>query len=259
MILVIVYNVIFFVFAELPMSQKDTIYTESVQEITPFEFNERVAKVFTDMIQRSVPGYHNCIAMLSVLAREYAQDGSQLYDLGCSLGAGMLALKSGLSVEDYHLVGIDNSADMIKRCENNLASEISSQHYTLLEEEIQNTDIDNASVVVLNFTLQFLPLKDRTELIQKIHAGLNPGGVLIISEKVRAEACQQALWQQLHEQFKRLNGYGEMEIAAKRTALENVLLPETEQTHMQRLMDAGFEHPVRWYQCFNFSSFLAIK
>jgi len=120
--------------------------------------------------------------------------------------------------------------------------------------------IQNAAIVVINFTLQFLPQADRSALIQHIYAGLKPGGILILSEKfITADTVTNDLLIDLHHDFKRANGYSELEISQKRSALENVMKPDTLAEHQQRLKAAGFSSQTLWFQCFNFCSMLAIK
>jgi tRNA (cmo5U34)-methyltransferase len=126
--------------------------------------------------------------------------------------------------------------------------------------DIQNIDISNASVVVMNFTLQFIPLPERKEIMAKIYNGLNEGGCLILSEKLAfPDADENETQIDLHHAFKKSNGYSDLEIAQKRSALENVLIPETQETHLQRLKETGFSQVFPWFQCFNFASFIAIK
>jgi len=150
---------------------------------------------------------------------------------------------------------------MIERCRANIASEESGEAAVdLLCADIRDVSIDNASVVVLNYTLQFVPLEQRAEIIAHIYQGLLPGGVLLIAEKIRfADAGIEQRMLDLHHAFKRANGYSDLEISQKRSALENVLVPETITDHMERLTRSGFEQPQVWFQCLNFISILAIK
>jgi len=118
----------------------------------------------------------------------------------------------------------------------------------------------SASVVVLNFTLQFLKPENRDKIIKNIFAGLLPGGILILSEKVKFEEDgKQTILTDWHHAFKKANGYSDLEIAGKRTALENVLIPETIGQNITRLKEAGFSNVHQWFQCFNFISLVAIK
>lgn len=225
-----------------------------------FRFDERVAKVFPDMIRRSVPGYGEIISLLGLFAQQYGQANSNIYDLGCSLGASTLALRERISVAGCHLIAVDNSEAMIEQCEKNLQRLDSHIDVDLHCADIRDIEISNASVVVLNFTLQFIPQQERTVLIQKIYDGLLPGGILILSEKVAFDfAAEQQQQQALHIAFKQANGYSELEISQKRAALEQVLVPETLAVHRRRLKNVGFDSANVWFQCLNFASIVATK
>jgi len=244
----------------------DRIFANPLAAIEDFRFDDAVVAVFPDMIKRSVPGYTAIISMIGELAGRYAQPASQCYDLGSSLGAATFAMRHNVRAEDCRIISVDNSPAMVQRAEKLLeqdeAREAEGQHIPveLLCEDILQTPIENASVVVLNLTLQFIALDERAPLIEKIYRGLRPGGVLILSEKVCfADPQHQALMTELHHNFKRANGYSELEIAQKRSALEKVLLPESLATHQQRFRQAGFSSADVWFQCLNFASMLAIK
>jgi tRNA (cmo5U34)-methyltransferase len=219
-----------------------------------------VAAVFPDMLQRSIPGYNAIISMIETLTSRFAQSGSNLYDLGCSLGASALSMLQGLQVDDCRIIAIDNSAAMIDRCLENAAKLTTKVPVDFICADIDAVNIENASVVVLNFTLQFIAPEKRCGLLKKICDGMLPGGVLVLSEKVRFENQQvDELLIDIYHAFKKANGYSELEISQKRSALENVLIPETVKTHRDRLIRAGFSSAEQWFQCFNFMSMLAIK
>jgi tRNA (cmo5U34)-methyltransferase len=240
------------------MTKPDTLYSTPHASLARFAFDEHVVEVFPDMIQRSVPGYATIIAMTGVMAGRYAQSGSNCYDLGCSLGASTLAMAREIEELDCQIIGVDNSSAMIARCQHYIAD--LPQAVILRCESIQDTQISNASVVVLNFTLQFVPADERAALIQEISDAMRPSGILILSEKIRfSDPHLQELNTDLHHAFKRANGYSELEVAQKRNAIEDVLVPETLQQHQQRLRDAGFSSIDVWFQCFNFASLVAIK
>lgn len=240
-------------------SGKDRIYARPLERVGGFVFDDSVAAVFDDMIRRSVPGYAMTLSLMPLIAKRYAQEQTRIYDLGCSLGAGLVAIGNG-SPESTTLIGIDNSQPMLDRCQSNLAQAIEKQAWELRCVDILDTPIENASVVLLNFTLQFIPVERRLELLKSIASGLKPGGVLLLSEKVRFAdpKTQQDLFN-LHHDFKRDNGYTDLEISQKRSSLDNVLMAETIETHKSRLSEAGFDHCETWLQCFNFVSMLAIK
>lgn len=237
---------------------KDTIYRSKNKPVKPFEFNKRVVDVFPDMIERSVPGYPLTISMIGVMADDYVQEGTNVYDLGCSLGAVSLAIEQGLKNKKCNIKAIDNSQAMIDSCKENIPNESNNIEFIL--NDVLDTEIINASVVVMNFTLQFIPVEQRKNLIEKIYSGLLPGGVLILSEKVIFDDdVENKTMAHLHHHMKELNGYGKLEIASKREALEDVLVPESIDTHSQRLNTSGFCRTFIWLKCFNFVSFVAIK
>ena len=232
-------------------------------EIEPFRFDKKVVSVFEDMINRSVPGYASVIAMTGALAAKFAQDNSTVYDLGTSLGAGTFSIADQVK-SDIKIIAVDNSQAMIDRLCERLA---------MRSQEIQNgpsihcklADISTMSFVpsrfiALNYTLQFMPLSQRQQLLQKLFDCLLPGGALLISEKIHfADEAHDELMKALHEDFKHRNGYSKTEIAGKRRALENVLVTEPLGTHVERLRALGFKSVDVWFQCFNFCSLLAIK
>ncbi len=239
---------------------KDTLYSSPLGAISSFQFDESVVKVFPDMIQRSVPGYHTIISAIGLLANQYAQENSTCYDLGCSLGAATLSMRHQILKQDCKIIAIDNSEAMTLQLETNLIHDKGNINVEVLCADIRNCTIKNASVVVLNFTLQFIPIEDRLKFLKKIYLGLLPGGMLILSEKLMFDDVrQQELQTQLHHTFKKAQGYSDLEVSQKRSALENVLLAETLITHQQRLSQAGFSSAEVWFQYFNFASMIALK
>ena len=239
---------------------RDKLYADTLDEPGQFAFDDSVASVFPDMIKRSVPGYTTIIAMTGLLAGRYAPAGSKIYDLGCSLGASTLAMRQHIHHRDCEIIAIDNSPAMLQRCQNIIDTDTHELPVSLVCADIQDVAIENASVVVLNFTLQFIDRGLRDSVIQAIYDGLHPGGIMVLSEKVSFEDEHlDQLNIDLHHQFKRANGYSDLEIAQKRTALENVLLPETLNQHKQRIARAGFSSCDVWFQCFNFASLIALK
>lgn len=238
----------------------DQLFATPHARIEEFAFNEQVARVFDDMIDRSVPGYRTVIALSALLAAQYAQPGSNCYDLGCSLGATTLAMRHRIPHTTCRIVAVDNAPAMLERFHHLLEQDDGPIPVEIVLDDMVRVPLVQASVVVLNFTLQFLNLDQRYPLLERIYQGLNPGGALVISEKTfELDRSHQQQLDEWHIAFKRANGYSDLEISQKRTALENVLIPETSATHLQRLRDVGFGAPRQWFQCFNFSSFVAVK
>ncbi|CAM3675554.1 tRNA (cmo5U34)-methyltransferase [Vibrio aerogenes CECT 7868] len=242
------------------MSYKDTIFSAPIDKIGDFTFDARVAEVFPDMIQRSVPGYSNIISAIGMMAERFARPHSNIYDLGCSLGAATLSVRRHIQHEGCKIIAVDNSQAMVERCRLHVDAYRAETPVDVIQADIREVNIDNASVVVLNFTLQFLPPDDRYQLLNQIYQGLNPGGVLILSEKfVFPDDKANTLLIDLHHDFKRANGYSELEISQKRSAIENVLQPDSIETHKARFHDIGFSSFDVWFQCFNFGSMFAVK
>jgi tRNA (cmo5U34)-methyltransferase len=236
---------------------RDNLFNANI-DIADFRFDKEVVEVFDDMVRRSVPGYDSMIQMIGLIARMYGQDNTNYYDLGSSTGAISLAIALNNKHQKNTFFAIDNSEEMVSKCKQNLESKIDNLQATCAD--INQIHIENASIVVLNLTLQFIDVKDRSNLIKKIYEGLNPGGVLIISEKIHFEDKEtQDQITNLHIDFKKENGSSELEIANKRQAIENVLITDTKAIHIERLKDSGFKDTSCFFQCLNFVSFLSVK
>ncbi|MGA9575589.1 MAG: carboxy-S-adenosyl-L-methionine synthase CmoA [Lysobacterales bacterium] len=240
--------------------EQDNLFAKSRALTSGFRFDEQVVKVFPDMITRSVPGYELVVPMIGMLARRYAQPDSHIYDLGCSLGAASLAMSLAVRSAGTRIIAVDNSEAMVSRCRENVTEKGGTVPIDVRLQNMLETPVENASVVVLNFTLQFLDIDQRQSLIDRISAGMRAGGALILSEKIcfedEQEQTDQTAW---HHEFKRAQGYSELEIAQKRNALEDVLRPETEASHLRRFQLAGLSRQHRWFQCFSFTSYIAFK
>ncbi len=241
----------------------DTIYRD-IEGDGPFRFDDAVARVFPDMLRRSIPGYTATIEAIGSLAARYVQANTNCYDLGCSLGAATLAMRQGIRRPGCRIIAVDSSAAMIRRCRETIEEEdrrsSSETAVELLEADMRNVEIRDASMVVINYTLQFLPEADRDGLMTRICAGMRDGGLMLLSEKVVDENTEmERLLVDLHHEHKRRNDYSAMEIARKRAALEDVLIPETVAAHRRRLKKAGFRHSAIWLRYFNFVSIIAIR
>ena len=236
---------------------RDNLFNANI-DIADFRFDKEVVEVFDDMVRRSVPGYDSMIQMIGLITRMYGQENTNYYDLGSSTGTTSLAIALNNKHKNNQFFAIDNSEAMVNKCQQNLKSKI--DNLQAICSDINQIHIENASIVVLNLTLQFIDVKDRSNLIKKIYEGLNPGGVLIISEKIHFEDKEtQDQITNLHIDFKKENGYSELEIANKRQAIENVLITDTKAIHIERLKDSGFKDTSCFFQCLNFVSFLSVK
>jgi len=243
---------------------EDRIYADDETGDEPFRFNADVAQVFPDMLHRSIPGYAASLEAIGSLAARYVTTGTNCYDLGCSLGAATIAMRQGIRVPDCKIFAVDNAPAMIERCEELIATDNeapgSRTPVEILLRDIRDVTIANATMVVMNYTLQFLDSAGRDALLQRIFDGLRPGGLFLLSEKVvDTDPHMETLLVDLHHEHKRRNDYSELEISRKRAALENVLIPETVAAHRKRLDRAGFAHSGVWLRYFNFVSIVAIK
>ena len=239
--------------------KRDNIFSDPLGEVKDFSFDETVVSVFPDMIERSVPGYSTVVAISALLTARFSQPDTALYDLGCSLGASSFAMARSAAA-GCRLCAVDNSPAMMAQFQQRIAGQSLATPIDFLCADICDIEISNASVVTLNYTLQFIAREKRQALLQKIQRGMVDGGVLILSEKLAFdEPAVDELFVDLHHEFKRANGYSDLEISQKRDAIEAVLLPESLATHQQRLRDCGFRRVAVWFQCFNFASLVAIK
>ena len=241
-------------------SKIDQLFSTPIDKLGDWTFDEKVAEVFPDMVQRSVPGYSNIISMIGMLAERFVQPNSMIYDLGCSLGAATLSIRRNIKHENCHIVAIDNSLPMVERCKRHIDAFKANTPVDVICDDICNIQMQNASMVVLNFTLQFLTPESRQQVLNKIYQALNTNGILVLSEKFSfTDSTIDDLLFNMHHDFKRANGYSELEISQKRNMLENVMLTDTIEIHNERLTKAGFTHINTWFQCFNFGSIIAIK
>jgi tRNA (cmo5U34)-methyltransferase len=239
---------------------KDRIYREPQAPLPPFEFNTAVVDVFDDMIHRSVPMYAEIIRRQARIVEQAYRPGTRIYDLGCSTGNLAQALCARMPAGSFDMVAVDSSRPMLKELEKRFAATGRSADVRGICADIREVALERASVVVANFTLQFVPLADRAPLLQRIHAELVPDGLLLFSEKIiHPDRRLSDLQVNFHHLFKRENGYSELEISQKREALENVLVPETVQAYNDRLCRCRFSGIDIWLKWFNFCSWICIK
>lgn len=230
-------------------SPRDRLFDEP-RQLVDFAFDEAVAGVFPDMIRRSVPGYETVVALTGLLAARHLGKGGRCYDLGCSLGASTLAVLRAMGTNPCEVIAVDSSAAMLEEARR--VPEFDDR-VEWLEADVREVEVDRARVVILNYVLQFLPPEDRLLLLRRVRGGLTNGGVLIVSEKIAAGD----FFDGLHLDFKRANGYSELEVSQKRAALENVMRIDTEETHLARFRAAGYGAARVWFRCLNWASFVA--
>ena len=239
---------------------RDTIFSTRSTTLGDFAFDEQVAGVFDDMIHRSVPLYEEVQEASANLARAFVQPVSTVYDLGCSTGTTLIALCRAIEDTSIRFVGVDSSAPMLTRCREKLSAAGCEERVALIEADLLDVQTDEASVVLLNYTLQFFPPEKRLALLSAIYNKLRPGGILLVTEKVvhRQPELQKVLTA-LYYDFKRRNGYSELEISRKREALEDVLVPYSAQENTTLLHDAGFTTVEPYLKWFTFVSLIALK
>lgn len=240
----------------------DNIYSKPVDQVSPFTFDQKVVDVFPDMIGRSVPGYDLSLQLIPLFAQRFVQAGTSVYDLGSSLGAGIEAMLPFLPPATQKVIGVDNSAAMIDQARARFSTMDADVpiEVEFVEADIESVPIRNASFVIMNYTLQFIPQERRNGLSKAIFNGLTPGGLLFLSEKVifsDLEQNQRII--DIHHDYKRMQGYSDLEISQKRDALMNVLVPETFEDHRARLIGAGFSKVEIVLSALNFMSIIAIK
>lgn len=239
-------------------SAKDQLFEGSSYPI-PFDFNGAVANVFDDMASRSIPLYQNVTVYLAEWVKRYYIPGTRVYDIGCSTGTTLINIAQILD-DSASLIGIDKSSDMLARAQDKLDATGCAHRIQLINEDARFLELKSASVVILNYTLQFLPPEDRVALLNKIFSSLEPGGILFISEKTRLlDPKMHKSVTDIYENFKHKQGYSHKEIARKKAALEKVLLPYTESELREKVHNAGFsycESVMKWNQ---FVSLVAVK
>src|ERR1041385_488367 len=240
--------------------KKDEVFKERLKSVADFAFGEKVASVFDDMLLRSVPFYEEMQRMIAELSADFAVDGTNVYDLGCSTGTTLLHLAAQLP-QRVKFIGMDNSEEMLKRCRQKFAeSGFKRPHELLCADLNQAAPIENASVVLMVLTLQFIRPLHRERLIEEIRAGMVENGCLIVVEKVLGEdSLFNRLFIKNYYEFKKRNGYSEMEISQKREALENILIPYKLLENRELLLRSGFRYCDAFFKWYNFSGLIAVK
>jgi tRNA (cmo5U34)-methyltransferase len=241
-------------------SDKDQVYREARSEIGDFRFDKSVATVFDDMVSRSVPFYGEMQRMIVELARDFAVPGSAVYDLGCSTGTTFINLHPHLD-PSVRFVGVDNSEEMLVKCRAKLAESAVDRPLELKCQDLnRGVQVEDASLAMLILTLQFIRPLQRSQLVADIYSGLRPQGCLLLVEKVLGEeSLFNRLFIKYYYDMKRRNGYNENEIAQKREALENVLIPYKLLENRELLLRTGFRAVDVFFKWYNFCGILAVK
>ncbi|MFC1511921.1 carboxy-S-adenosyl-L-methionine synthase CmoA [Candidatus Latescibacterota bacterium] len=239
---------------------KDDIFKDTKKRADDFTFNSTVAHVFDDMVERSVPFYHEIQRMITEIAADFAVKEKCVYDLGCSTGTTLLNLDRVLE-PSIAFVGVDNSPDMLEQCRTNFkASKVSRPYDLRLNDLNQGIMIENASVVIMCLTLQFVRPLYRERLVELICQQLEPMSCLIMMEKVLGEdSLFNRLFIKYYYDMKRRNQYSDIEISQKREALENVLVPYKLLENRELLLRSGFRYVDTFFKWYNFSGMVAVK
>lgn len=240
-------------------TNKDTLFKiNSVPE--DFEFNTRVVEVFDDMLDRSVPFYRQVIQATASLLNCYLQKGDAVYDLGSSTGTTLLELSRLLPGQGIQFIGVDSSQAMLDKARLKVGLYSKQEEFDFIKEDITQFDHLGAGAVILHYTLQFIRPLEREALIQRIYDNLRPGGILLLSEKtICHEKRLNREFIEIYHNFKKERGYSELEIAKKREALENILIPFSIDENKKLLKNAGFQTAETYFQWFNFTSLIATK
>lgn len=238
----------------------DEVFKDEISKVSDFKFGAQVAHVFDDMVNRSVPFYGEIQRMMAELAADRAVEGTMVYDLGCSTGTTMIGMNTMVN-PSIKFIGIDDSDEMLHKCDEKLKTIGFTRPYELINSDLNaGIQISNASVVVLCLTLQFVRPINRERLLKNILGGINPGGSLILVEKILAEESGfNRDFIKYYYNYKRRNNYSEMEISQKREALENVLIPYKLSEDISLLRDVGFDHCEVFFKWYNFMGLIATK
>ena len=238
------------------MSKIDNIYKNGDFNHLPFSFNEEVTQVFENMIKRSVPGYISSLKIIEEITTKLFQKDSNFYDLGCSLGAVSHQVSDIVRTKNGNILAVDNSEAMINSCK----SRIKDSHISFILDDITKIEIENASVVSLNFVIQFLEPTVRLNFLRGIFKGLKKGGALLLSEKFSFDSNkEEETVSRIHHSFKLANGYSELEVSRKRDALEGVLISQSQAENKGLLYESGFSEIRKVMKNLNFVTFMAIK
>ncbi len=241
-------------------TQQDEVFKNPLKNVEDFSFNNTVVKVFDNMVTRSVPFYLEMQRMMTEIAADFATPGSNVYDLGCSTGTTLINLHQVLP-PDVSFFGFDNSEEMIAQCKENFKVAGVNRNYQIGYHDLNTgVQLENASVVVLCLTLQFIRPLYRDKLVQDIFEQMNPNGCLILIEKVLGEdSLFNRQFIKYYYDFKRRNHYNDMEIAQKREALENVLIPYKLMENLEMLDNKGFRYTEVFFKWYNFAGLVAVK
>ncbi|MCP4481556.1 MAG: carboxy-S-adenosyl-L-methionine synthase CmoA [bacterium] len=236
------------------MQQIDKIYQKPLKNNEKFVFDENTVSVFENMINRSVPNYKFIVEMTGAISQSFIKNHTNYYDLGCSLGATTYSVIKNNTDKNFNIKAIDNSKAMLKGIQFNNPS------IDFIFADICDIKLENASFISMNYVLQFIAPSKRKNLLKNIWHGMNNDSCFILSEKIKFDSKSENIFQEdFQALFKKVNDYTDLEIAQKRTALEDVLVCERLGFYQEILKEIGFKQVYQWFQSFNFISIYAIK
>jgi len=240
--------------------ERDRLFAETDAGASDFRFGTRTAAVFDDMVGRSVPYYDEFQRMSCELAADFAAPGTTLYDLGCATGTTLQALDRVVPA-DVRFVGVDNSEEMLAKACGKLVSLKDGRSLELINADLNSGPvIEDGSVAILLLTLQFVRPLFRERVMRRICAGLKPNGCLILVEKILSRhSLLNRQFIKYYYELKRRRGYSEVEIAQKREALENVLVPYRHEENVEMLERVGFSQVEEFFRWYNFCGVVAVK
>jgi len=239
---------------------KDTLFSERKDEVSDFDFGKDTAVVFDDMLNRSVPYYSEMQRMIGEISADYAVDGTQLYDLGCATCNAFFELDRVLP-KNIKFVGVDFSKEMLDQAREKIAQKGLTRDYELICADLNDDiEIKNASVAIMNLTLQFIRPVRRHLVMSNIARGMAPGSCLLVVEKVLSKDPKvNRSFIKYYYDFKQRQGYSELEIAQKREALENVLIPYRLEDNYELFLSSGFSFCDVFFKWYNFCGIIAVK
>jgi len=234
----------------------DEVFLKEIEK--QFQFDEAVASVFDDMLDRSIPFYRENMDLIVKIVNKFIEDGDSLLDLGCSTASLLLQIERDIQNREFSLIGIDSSEPMLKQAQKKL--EALNSNISLDFGDILNYDFPKSKVVIMNYTLQFIRPIEREELLRNIQNSISEGGILILTEKIiSSDSHFNKKLIDIYYDYKRSKGYSDYEISQKREALENVLVPYTEPENIRLLKRVGFREVETIFKWGNFTTFIGFN
>ena len=236
---------------------RDTVFKDPIYAKQPFEFSKEVADVFENMLNRSVPCYGHIQFLIQQLSQQYIQPHSTVFDIGCSTGDTLSKIRNSCSQEGVSYVGIDTSLEMLQKARETF---VGCDDVTFTSKSVSEASFEGASLVVSNLTLQFIPIQERSAVIQRLYKDLAKGGAFLYFEKTKEDSDEmESVMTSVYESYKFENGYSLDEIAHKKEALKTVLRPLSRTDNHNLLANAGFKTITPIFQWMNFFGLIGVK